>query len=384
MVPPGREIETLEQLRKQKEIAYAELDFLLTRQFVPNDPQIGEQWHHGTIHSSEAWSISLATHKVTLAILDTPFQMNHPDLIGNTVAGWSMIGQAAITGDPIGYYHSTIGAGVAAAAINNLTGASGVANCWLMPIDIGDNPTTSDMHAAVVWAADHGVRVVNLSWDGAFSSVINEAGAYLKEKVGGMLFMSGVNGRMPLDYENQPDIYAISMTDQNDEPRSAFGDHIDFAAPGWEIYSTTTNSTYEVDSGTSYSAPLAAGIVAWVMSVNTNLGPAEIEEILRKSAVDLGEPGWDQTFGWGRIDFGSVATNTFETLPARRITVARENGLTVKATAVPGASYRLWRSVDLGGVWEPIGTAGLDSNLRDPSPPSRAALYKVEITLPRD
>src|ERR1051325_2330903 len=109
---------------------------------------------------------------------------------------------------------------MAAAVLNNGIGVSGVANCQLMPIDIGDTPTTSEMHEAIVWAADHGVRVVNLSWDGAFSSVINEAGAYLKEKAGGMLFMSGVNGRKLLSYPNQADIYAISMTDRDDQPRS--------------------------------------------------------------------------------------------------------------------------------------------------------------------
>ncbi|HEV8541453.1 MAG TPA: S8 family serine peptidase [Verrucomicrobiae bacterium] len=215
----GSEIAIQRDLSRRGDIQYAELDFVLTRQFQPNDPALGEQWHHAKIHSTNAWSVNLGGPVVTIAILDTPFQMNHPDLAANTVPGWSMITQAAITSDPVGYYHSTIGAGMAAAIINNGVGVSGVANCRLMPIDIGDRPTASDMHDAVIWAADHGVRVVNLSWDGAFSSVINDAGLYLKQKAGGMLFMSGVNGNGLLNYPNQPDIYAVSMTDMNDQTR---------------------------------------------------------------------------------------------------------------------------------------------------------------------
>jgi subtilisin family serine protease len=390
VVPRNREIAMLQTLKTRPDVAYAELDVVLARQFQPNDPGLGEQWHHQTIHSESAWSYSLATHKITLAILDTPFQMNHPDLAANTVPGWDMTTQQPVTAAPEGYYHSTIGAGMAAAAINNLTGVSGVANCWLMPVNIGDSPTTSDMHDSVIWAADHGARVVNLSWDGAFSSVINEAGAYLKEKMRGMLFMSGVNGRKLLDYPKQPDIYAISMTDQQDEPRAAYGDHIDFAAPGWQVYSTTTNSTYEVDSGTSYSAPLVAGIAAWVMSVNPELGPTEIEQILKDSSIDLGAPGWDQDFGWGRIDFGKAALLTFATLPVSRIGVVQSTPFAVRAVYREGASYRLLRSSTLSNPeWQVVQDAAITVadgtvTLTDPAPTGVQGFYRVEITLPRE
>jgi subtilisin family serine protease len=389
LVAKGTEASSVAALVKNRDVAFAELDVVLTRQFDANDPGLRRQWHHTKIQSANAWAISLATHKVTLAILDSPFQMNHPDLMVNTVAGWDMVTERPISGVTEGLYHSTIAAGLAAAVIDNSLGVSGIANCWLMPINIGDNPSTSDMHEAVVWAADHGVRVVNLSWDGAFSSVINEAGAYLKTKTGGMLFMSGVNGRKFLNYPDQPDIYAISMTDTNDQPRSAYGEHIDFAAPGWEIYSTTTNSTYEVDSGTSYSSPLVAGIAAWVMSVNPELGPAEIEGILRESAVDLGTRGRDQDFGWGRVDFGRVAANTFATLPVSRIVAVRDGPVKIVAVRLEGAGYRLFRRDLLNSPWLPVTDATWEANqnmviFTDPNPPAKTAFYRVEITLPRE
>jgi len=393
LTPKGSEISIRRDLFHRDDIEYAELDVVLTRQFAPSDPGLPNQWHHAKIHSTNAWAVSLGGPGVTLAIVDAPFQMNHPDLAANTIAGWNMITQSPITSDPVGYYHSTIGAGMAAAVINNEVGVSGIANCRIMSIDVGDSPTESDMYAAIVWAADHGVRVVNLSWSGADSRVINDAGLYLKETTGGMLFMSGVNGDGLLNYPNQPYIYAVSMTDTNDLARSAYGDHIDFAAPGFDIYSTTTNSTYEVDSGTSYSAPLVAGLAAWVMAVNPALLPDEIEQILKDSCVDLGAPGWDQHYGWGRIDFAEVARHTFATLPLSRINANQIKALakaafTVSTPFSSGTQYSLFRAESLNSpLWRPILDAFVNTNhslifLQDPSPPVDRAFYQVQFQLP--
>lgn len=385
----GQELASLRALRSRAATEFAELDLVMDRQFLPSDPGVGGQWHHAKIGSTNAWAISIGYNEarrplVSLAIMDSPFQMNHPDLERNSTIGWSLLTRSPNAYTTNGYYHSTIAAGMAGAVINNETGVSGMANCLLTPVDIGNLPTTRDMHDAVIWAADNGIRVVNLSWDGAFSAVINEAGQYLKEKARGMLFMAGVNGAKFLNYPAMPHIYAVAMTDINDQARSAWGDHIDFAAPGWDIYSTTTNSTYEADSGTSYSAPLMAGVAAWIMSANPELGPAEIEEILRQSCVDLGTPGWDQRFGWGRIDFGRAARLTFERSPISHI-AADANG--AEAVHELGTSYRLFRSSEVEGVWsvvnDPIAKIGDGRiHLRDPSPPSGAAFYRIEITRP--
>lgn len=388
-VPRGQELASLRAIRADPAVEFAELDFVLTRQFAPSDPQGTSQWHHATIGSSQAWDISVGysaarTPLVQLAILDTPFQMNHPDLAAHTSLGWSLIAGRPNELDTNGYYHSTIAAGLAGAIINNGLGVSGVVNCQLVPVDIGNLPTTRDMHDAVVWAADQGIRVVSLSWDGAFSAVINDAGAQLKQKARGMLFMAGVNGARPLVYPAWPHIYAVSMTDSNDLARSAWGDHIDFAAPGWNIYSTTTNSSYEADSGTSFSAPLAAGVAAWIMSENEALGPDDVEGILRASCVDLGAPGWDQRYGWGRIHFGRAARLAFESSPASRVSAGPQG---VETEHRPGHEYRLLHASDPGGPWSAL--AGVPTRLAEgkiafqPDPSGPAAFYRVERVPPR-
>jgi subtilisin family serine protease len=396
-VKSGGEIEVQKALSAAPDVEFAELDLVMTRQFDPNDQELSKQWHHATIQSMDAWSVSLGNSSVTVAMLDTPFQMDHPDLATHAITGWDMVSSNAITtqvfrdlfSNATYVYHSTIGGGLACAGINNFIGVAGVANCQLMPINIGDAPTLSDMYKAVIWAADHDVRIVNLSWDGAYSSVLNDGAGYLKQKTRGMLFMAGVNGANKfLDYSNQPNIYAISMTDASDTARSAYGPHIDFAAPGYNIYSTTTNSGYELDIGSSYSCPLAAGLAAFVMSVNPSLGPEEIFSLMQASAVDLGSPGWDQHFGWGRPDFGKLALAAFATLPVSHISASDQNAFTIQAQYVPGVEYQLFRSSTLSPPdWQAVSQFSMTTNnsilsFQDLSPVAMQNYYQLKIHLP--
>jgi subtilisin family serine protease len=395
-VQDGTELETQRALLSFPNVDYAELDAVMERQFLPNDQQLSTQWHHSTIRSQVAWDVSLADSTVTVAMLDTPFQMDHPDLAPHAVNGWDMVSSNVVTTEVFrqqfanaGYvYHSTIGGGLACAAINNFIGVAGVANCQLMPLNIGESPTLTDMYKAILWAADHDVRIVNLSWDGAYSSVLNDGAGYLKDKSRGMVFMAGVNGIKYLNYPNQPNIYAISMTDQSDNPRSGYGPHIDFAAPGYEIYSTTTNSGFEVDSGSSYSCPLAAGMAAFVMSVNPALNPDQIFELMKSSLVDLGPAGWDQYFGWGRLDFGKLALATFATLPISRIQAQIQDSFTIQAQYMPGAQYELFRAPQLHPAsWVKLDDFSVLTNepsliFKDHSPLPGQAFYQLRIRLP--
>jgi thermitase len=89
------------------------------------------------------------------------------------------------------------------------------------------------------------------------------------------------------------------------------------AAPGWNIYSTTIGSSYEYDTGTSYAAPIVAGVAATLLSINPNLTTDQLMGLLQSSADDLGAPGWDAFYGWGRLNYGRAALGAFATLPVR-------------------------------------------------------------------
>ena len=383
-VEPLRELEAIRMLRERADVEFAELDSFEGRQFEPDDPLISSQWHHQTIGSFGAWNYSLGEPSVRIAIVDTPFQMNHPDLAAHTDEGWDVVNGVAIQSSN-GIDHSTISAGMAAAVIGNQAGVAGASNCRILPINI--NGAISEMYDAVIWAADHNVRVVNISWTGADSETLDAAGAYLKTKARGILVMSGVNGSGFLDYPNHPNIHCVSMTDAADNARSRFGNHIDFAAPGWEIFSTTTNSGYATATGTSYATPLFSGVLATLLSINPTLGPDEVVELVKGSALDLGSPGWDQFYGHGRIDFGAAAAAANATRPV--ISDFRlVNGMAVMRVANPSQlSFSLWRTAAAEGrSWDPVrntifSTNGAIVTLTDPSPGAAMHYYRVEAQL---
>ncbi|MEK7685560.1 MAG: S8 family serine peptidase [Verrucomicrobiota bacterium] len=378
-----RELEALRVLGLRNDVEFAELDLMQERQFSPNDPQLTNQWHHAAIGSSHAWEQSVGSASVRIAIVDTPFQMDHPDLAANAVSGWDIALNKPVTAST-GIVHSTVCAGMAAAVINNRLGVAGAGNCQVLPVNIIGS--IAEMYSAIIWAADHGVRIVNISWDGAYSDSLNFAGLYLKNRIKGVLVMAGVNGNRFLNYTNQPNILAISMTDGADNVRSAHGNHIDFAAPGWDILSTTTNAGYATDSGSSYSTSLFCGMVGVLLSINPSMGPDEVETVLKSTAADRGEVGWDQSYGWGRVDFGKAAAEAARTLPQIVISQARwtTSGFAVSANSLPGTICTLWRSDRL----EPFSWAVLSNatvsieretiTLTDPAPANRQAFYRIE------
>jgi subtilisin family serine protease len=243
------------------------------------------------------------------------------------------------------------------------------------------------MYDAVIWAADHGVRVVNISWTGADSPTLNDAGLYLKNRARGLLAMAGVNGTGFLDYPNHPHIYCVSMTDAADNMRSRNGDHIDFSAPGFDVYSTTTGSTYNTATGTSFSTPLFSGVVASLFSINPTLSPDEVVEILKATADDLGQPGWDRYFGWGRIQFGRAAVAAQSTLPNVLQITWSNNEAAITGNYRTGLEHSLWKTSRLGQPdWLQITNAvstitGNRITLTDPEAADSDAYYQIRAAL---
>lgn len=329
-------------LKQRGDIRFVEKNRKLKRQFIPSDPLLGDQWQHDRIQSRKAWDLGTGSHAVTVAIVDYPFNLDHPDLAANAVPGWDVVNEVPVnTGSDD---HSTFSAGMAAAVLDNAVGVAGAGNVQVLPINV--NGCIADMDAAIRWAADHGVRVVNLSWEGADSPVLNDAAEYLREETDGIVVMAGVNGSGFLDYTNQPYIVAVSMTDSTDALRSKYGNHIDFSAPGYNVKSTTV-SGYGVNSGTSFSAPLVSGILATLFSIDPTLTAEQALSVLRQTAVDLGDPGWDQRFGWGRVDFYqaawlAAAHSVEPPVWSNGVEWVSETGLVVSAEFHPGLTYSLW------------------------------------------
>jgi hypothetical protein len=384
-VEPGRELEMVQALADRPDVEFAELDLLQHQAFAPNDPLLENQWHHQRIGSFAAWDKSLGQSFIRIAIVDAPFQMDHPDLAPHAVPGWDAVANQPVTASS-GIHHSTFSAGMAAAVIGNGLGVAGASNCEILPINI--NGFTSEMCNAVYWAATNGVRVVNISWTGADSDAINAAGTYLRLNARGILAMPGLNGPGFVDYPNQPDIWCISMTDAADNQQSAYGYHIDFAAPGWQVYSTTINGGYAFDSGTSYATPLFCGVVAVLFSINPTLGSDEVINLLKNTAADKGPPGWEMWYGWGRINFGAAAAAAEATLPLITNALQTNGQFCVATSLKPGLDYTLWQTPALAAPqWTQVPNQILATNdgrlfLTDPSPVQGLHFYRLGIALP--
>ncbi|MDF7800704.1 S8 family serine peptidase [Pontiellaceae bacterium B1224] len=352
-------VQAVELVAARSDVVFAEPNRRMQRQYIPSDPLLGYQWHHDVIGSADAWEWGTGTSSVKVAIVDLPFNLFHPDLAANSVSGWDVVNEVAVySGDD---NHASISAGLAAGVVNNATGIAGAGNCTLVPVNnaIGSESDIIYMDAAIRWAADNDIRVVNLSWAGADSPTLNLAAEYHRVETDGVVVMAGVNGAGYLDYTNQPYIVAVSMTDNDDTLQSHYGSHIDFAAPGYQVYSTTA-SGYATGSGTSFAAPLVAGILASLFSIDPSLSAEHALAVLKATAVDLGPLGRDPYFGWGRVNYGAaawlaaVAAGNVPDLGQQKFETA-DSGLKVSTDYHPGMAYTLMSASNLNqAVWTKV------------------------------
>jgi len=292
-------------LAKRGEVAFTELDQRRKPDAVPNDPSFASEWHLQKIAAPTAWNTTAGSATIIVAILDTGCDPTHPDLKANYVAGWNFYDNTSDTHDVFG--HGTATAGTAAAAVNNGIGVSGVAgNCKIMPCRISDTSGYgyySTVSSALTWAADHGARVANISYQMSESSTVQSAAQYFQNK-GGVVAISAGNSSLNNTAADNPYALTVSATNSADGicSWSNYGNNIDLAAPGDSILTTCNGGGYGYWSGTSFSAPIVAGTAALVLSANPGLTGAQAQDILKKSADDLGAAGWDNQYGWGRVN----------------------------------------------------------------------------------
>jgi len=126
-----------------------------------------------------------------------------------------------------------------------------------------------------------------------------------------LIFVSGTN-REDRRWDGDGDDAIVT-----NNPGSSWGPFVDLSAPADDILlaDPTFASGYGIGDGTSFASPLAAGAAAMAWSINPRLSADEVKGILFSTAVDLGESGWDEVYGWGRIDVGAVARAASGTVP---------------------------------------------------------------------
>ena len=270
----------------------------------------GPQQYGNTMLRSEAAraAVDNPMSDVVVAVVDTGVYP-HPELASALMAGQNFTdspGGASDTTDRMG--HGTHVAGTIAADAGS--GVEGIAyGARILPVKVlGDDGYGYDSWVAngIIWAADHGADVINMSLGGAgYSSIEESAVAYARSMGVTVVAAAGNDNSSELfSPADLPGVVAVSAVDQNGAKASFsnFGPYVDVAAPGVNILSTTYDDWFGYKSGTSMASPHVAGVAALIKGAAPGLTPDQVEQALDASATDLGTPGRDDVFGYGLVD----------------------------------------------------------------------------------
>lgn len=277
---------------------------------VPNDSDYSRQWHHFKINSPAAWDFTVGSTNVIVADVDGGAQLDHPDLAGALTPGYNARDRVAqVDGGDVTDVdgHGTFVIGLAGAIGANHLDVVGM--CWrvaLMPVRYYNSPGggyLDDVLDGARWAVDHGAKCVNVSQTGVEYDPVETTGAYIMNH-GGLLFWAAGNDARDLSWFHWDHVIVVGATDPNDARASfsAYGHAVDVYAPGTDILSTGIPSVEAIGSGTSAATPLVAGTAALLWSAQPGLTPDQVRQRIFENCVDLGVPGHDDTWGWGRLD----------------------------------------------------------------------------------
>lgn len=332
-VPAGESEESLaSKLLASRAFEYAEPDWLLypaqvaplqaqgARQVARNCPDdfiFPSQWHHATdrLGSCEAWALETGGPAVAVAVCDTGLRTTHEDLQGHRLEGYNAVDRLwESEGGQIGpaYYHGTRVTGVLTARGDNGVGVAGIGWNFAHRMVRVSNQSNggaflSDLQHGARTAIENGDRVANVSYHGAQSASNATTAAYIRSLGGMLVWGSGNTGSFYSGPDRDSDtLLIVGATTSTDTLwiDSTHGASMDLVAPGVSI--TTCDSSFDGDyataSGTSYAAPMVSGLCGLLWSRRPNLTPSDVEAILKASCTDLGAPGVDDFYGYGRID----------------------------------------------------------------------------------
>lgn len=352
-------------------IEWAEPDVVYEADFIPNDPNVTNQYHIAKIAAYTAWDVSQGDTNVVIGIIDSGSDLDHPDLAANIKYNYAENPTNGIDDDGNGYIddwrgwdfagpnylslsedndpnivtsyceHGSHVSGCASQVTNNSVHGAGIGfKCKLLISKHGaDNDNTGsgysyvyNTNAGLTYCYQNGAKVMNCSFGSSQPSsytqlVINNAWA------NGVITVAsagndGANvARYPASYQN---VVSVASTNSSDQ-KSWFSNYhttVDICAPGSSILSTLYNNSYAVFDGTSMSSPICAGTIALIRSKFPDYTAAQVVTRLLTGCDSIYNinPGYVGLLGAGRI-------NAFKSL--QPLTSLSQNG-----TEIP-AVYRL-------------------------------------------
>lgn len=301
-----RDLGLLPYLTKNLGVLYVEEDAKVFAFEIPNDPLYQDQWGLSKIQADLAWEVSHGSSSADIAIVDTGINGSHPDLALKLKASVDCtVSYTCPPSLPVDFNgHGTHVAGIASAVTNNSIGVAGLA--WegslvsVKALDDNGSGYYSWVSNAIYWAADNGVKVINLSLGGnSPSKTLERAINYAWDKGVVIVAAAGNNGSAkktyPAYYKNA---IAVAATNSDDKKAwfSNYGLWVDVAAPGENIISTYKDG-YEKLSGTSMSTPFVSGLAALLYGFDPSLGAGGIRQRIENTADRISGTGRYWVFG---------------------------------------------------------------------------------------
>lgn len=285
-----------------------------------------QQWALDAMHTQEAWATTKGSG-ITVAVLDTGVEADHPDLEGNVLTGKDLVGFGAVEGDRAWARHGTAMAGIIAGHGHGYDGEDGVMGiapeAKILPVRViledGDparakarDTRGNALAEGIRWAADHGADVINLSLGDDSASAHpepaeDEAVQYALKK-GAVVVASAGNGGEKGDHISYPAAYpgviAATAVDRYGT-RASFSTRRWYAtvsAPGMNVVIADPDHKYYEGWGTSAASAFVSGAVALVKAAHPGLTPAQIKRLLETTARDAPAGGRDDSRGYGFVD----------------------------------------------------------------------------------
>jgi len=313
---------------------------------IPNDPAAqpgGIQWILQKISAYNAWNLlPQAPAEVITAIIDTGFDLNHEDLAANIAVnyndpingidddndgyidnynGWDF-GDGDNDPYTLSQPHGTQVSGAGFAVVNNSLGIAGVSyNQKFLPIKIYNtaNDILANEFDAIIYAAEHGAKVINLSWGatGEFSQFEQDIIDYVTLDLDAVIIAAAGNTNAQLDFYPASYKYVLSagaILQSDLKPSWAtYSDKIDLVAPGQDVYTTQPSNGYGNVWGSSFASPVTAATAALVRSIFPQLNSQQVIEKIRIAADDIYSiPGNEIYFGKlgkGRLNMEKALQN---------------------------------------------------------------------------
>jgi thermitase len=336
-VPAGREREMADWLLSTGLVEYAAPDYVAHVTSEPNDDHWALQWNMTLVNAPAGWDIITGTNTITIAVLDTGIDLDHPDLVSKLVPGSNPLNYDTPPDDDHG--HGTHVAAIAGAATNNWMGVAGVDwQARLMPVKVCDADSScfySDVIDGIYYAANNGARVINLSMAGwePFEG-LQVAVRYATDTKGALVVVSAGNcasggdgcpGVNPVAYPaSYTETIAVASATRYDgwASYSEYHSYVDIAAPGGDvsnpIWSADINGSYYSRHGTSMSAAHVSGLASLIWALNPGLSPTQVWNVMRDTADKVGPyayiNGRNNYMGYGRIDVAAALSSVAPTL----------------------------------------------------------------------